>query len=889
MLTLQLSGGRTLTVPYARVGGWGPTPASLMLIADSPSIAEGQHGRPFSGKAGGELRRFLTGYPLPSARECYLTYLSRDVRADLSTFAICPQDEAELWAEIVTVRPRVIVAMGAHVVRYMLGDDITLEMAHAIPHRACAAFAERWQASSCADLPVPVIWPSYSPAAMLHAPTLQAVFAYTMHTLGLFLKGDLPAPPRDVHARYYRRLTDPHAIIHDLAAGAILGADTEGWAHLPWCISASAVGGTGIVIRATDPDAIAATQAAFNRADQVVLHNSLHDLSVLRAMGVEVPAGKLRDTMIAAYLLGLEPQGLKPLAYRHAGMRMQEYSELTAEASAAKALIWLMELHDRLPAKAVKLTKRDAIAAGRWDTTRPGKYEPVYDRDLSPDDQERAKAKGLIARMLDKPADTLRKRWADSRAREILSDELGDLSTWEADPPEATLDEIPESDAIEYAARDADATRRIAPHLHAEIKAYGLEDVYATDLAIVPMIDRMQTVGLGCDVPHFAEVSAFLGYEAELNLEQLREATGRDLNPNSGDQVAEWLYGELRLQDRAPNLRIKKTDSGRLTTNDKTLEALSLLDPTVELIQTGREIRKLKSTYADAIPRLIGRDGRLHPRYRITRTDTGRLSAGDPNVLALPKHSARAALIRNGFVAGEGRELGEWDLSQIEICVLAHDSQDPTMLAAIRAGRDLHHETAARMYGKPGVSKEERYTAKAVNFGTIMGITAMGLRDQFHKNKLTHYTEAMCEELLQQWRAVYPGAWAYIQRKHREARRDGYVRDMWGRLRWLEGVHAADDRMRAEAERQAQATPVQSGAQGIIKRVMAAVWPTLIALRQDFWIEPLLQVHDALVLEYDPTYRDLVHAVMDAAMTQTVTLSVPIRSSFAYGTRLGDL
>lgn len=888
MLTLKLAGGKSVTVPYARVGGWGPTPARVMCIGDSPGVAEGQRGRPFAGKAGGEFRRFLNGYTLPESHELYLTNLSRDVRADLSTWALSDDDERELWEEITAVHPEMIVTLGAYATRYFLGPDATLEMTHAIPHPT-ERHLDWWNAAGYQQ--PPMIFPSYSPSAMLHSPSLQAVFAYTMQTLGLYLKGKLKAPPQDVFASYYRRLTDPAEVLRELTATRSIGADTEGWAHNPWCVSAASVRGAAVVVKAGDREALRAVQTAFNAADEIVLHNSLHDLNVLEALELEVPEGKLRDTMIAAYLLGLEPQGLKPLAYRHAGMLMQEYSELTAEAAISRALIWLLELHDRLPDKPVTLKKSEAVACGLWPEKGGGKYVPVTIGELVGDDVERARAKGLIARMLEKDPATLRKRWADSTAREILAEELQDLPPWAADPPEPTLDEVPEAKAVPYAGRDADATLRIKDHLHAEIKAYGLQEVYETDLGIVPMINRMQTVGIGVDLPHFANLTELFQLEAQINLDALEEMTGRPINPNSGDQVAAWLYDTLHLDQQAPNLRIRRTDGGRLTTNDKTLEALSGLHPSVGLIQEGREIRKLIGTYTTQIPLLIGKDGRLHPRYRITRTDTGRLSAGDPNILALPKHSYRGGLVRNGFVAGEGRELGEWDLAQIEMCVFAHDSQDPVMMDIICRGVDLHRETASMLFGKLAdlITKEERFAAKAINFGILMGITAIGLRDQFHKNGQTHWTEEMCQDLLLEWRRVYKKGWEYIQSKHAEARRYGFVRDMWGRLRWLEGVHAADDRLRAEAERQAQATPTQSGAQGIIKRVMKAVWPTLRSLRRDFWIEPLLQVHDALVLEYDRNTRDFVTTIMEQAMTDTVHLSVPIRSSASFGLRLGDL
>jgi DNA polymerase-1 len=323
--------------------------------------------------------------------------------------------------------------------------------------------------------------------------------------------------------------------------------------------------------------------------------------------------------------------------------------------------------------------------------------------------------------------------------------------------------------------------------------------------------------------------------------------------------------------------------------------------PAVELFQEGREIRKLKGTYADPMPLLIDRDGRLHPRYRITRTDTGRLSAADPNVLALPKHSTRGKLIRMGFLADEGHELGEWDLAQIEMCVFAHDSGDARMIAEILSGVDKHAATASNMFGRPadviyaeakshsGPGEHQRFAAKAVNFGILMGITEHGLCDQFHKNGMLDWTEDRCAELLRDWFKAYPQAALYIERKHAEARRNGYVRDMFGRLRWLEGIHSDDDFIRQEAERMAQATPVQSGAQGIIKRVMRNVWPVLKSLRSAFWIEPLLQVHDALVLEYAADQRELVDSVMMTAMTSAVPLAVPVKASHSFGLRLGEL
>ncbi len=892
----------------SRVPGEGKRPAALMIIGEMPGPDEGRAGRPFVGKSGRELRRYLNGYELPTADDCYLTNFSKTVAPTVKEMVVSDQDREWLLNEIRAVKPTVIATLGAHITGWLIGADHHLETVHGIPH---PLLPER-RAAIGFDV---LVLPGYNPAAMLHSPKLQSVFAYDMRRLSLLLRNRLPRPIVDTLGRDYADA----AISHDLFRyhdAPVLGMDTEGWADRPWCVGVSGEPGTGRIIKAGDTVRLGYLQSFMDAptCTALVLHSALHDLPVLRALGLDLPAEKLHDTMIMAYLLGLEPQGLKALSYRHAGMAMQEYADITADAAGLKAFTWLMQLHDRLPPKPERLTKRDALAAEAagapyYTDTRvkpDGKTETRY-WDLPPldgDDQDRAHARSLIARMLEKhgAAPDLRKTWLDCRAREILVDELCDLHPLDQDPEEPTLDEIDPAVAIDYSARDPDGTLRVYHALRPQIAAMGLDDVYAVDLSIIPMIDRMQTVGLGVDLPHFQEYADFLRMEEAVNLDAIEQTCGYRLNPNSGDQVAELLYDTLKIHEQAINLKLKKTKGGRFSTNDKTLEALAKMHPIIPLIQEGREIRKLRSTYCEAIPRLVGSDGRLHPNYRITRTETGRLSASDPNVLALPKHSERGKLIRYGFIAGDGHELGEWDLAQIEMCMFAHDSQDPVLMAAIIAGLDLHYDTAARVilgltiparvdkaWYSAHVTKKQRFAAKAVNFGILMGITAFGLLDQLHKNGQLQWTLDMCEELLQNWHRIYKVASAYIKQKHAEARRYGFVRDYWGRLRWLEGIHSHDDYIRAEAERMAQATPTQSGAQGVMKRIMRAAWPLLQQMRQEFWVEPLLQIHDALVLEYDVTKAVQVDQIMSYVMQQTVELRVPVRSAWASGKRLSDL
>lgn len=839
-----------------RVPCEGPQPCDWFFLSEYPGIDEVKWGRPFVGRAGRELNRWFDGHTLPYRHEIRIGNLRRTPLPG-KTWCVDPEDEADFHAEMQATQPKVVVTLGAHVTQFFLGD-VTLEQVHGIPHPVTTM-----------DYPI-MVFPTYSPAAALHAPSMQSYFAYDMRRLGLYLEGKLPEAAVDRHTGQYTTHWDGLAL-DDLAV------DTEGLPGRNWGASWSQHDGIGLVVKAGDrflqfAKAVRGLHAFYPKL-RVILHNALHDLRVLREMGLDLDESGIPfdDTMVMAYLLGLEPQSLKALMYRHCGMTHREYTEVVAVPSAAIAHDWMLRLMGY-----------------------PGVPEKVQK---------------LIGAMLakDKP-ETLRKRWTECRSREVLVDEMGLLTFEDADPPEATLDDVPEQEAVNYAGRDADGTRRIKPYLRQQIHAYGLDDVYETDLRIIPMVDRMQAVGIDVDIPHYQLLVEMFTVEERNNAEAIEKLVGSRLNPNSGDQVAHALFDDLRLHEKYPNLRIKKTKGGeakapRLTTNDKVLEALELAHPLVKLIQEGREIRKMRGTYAEAILRLVGRDGRLHPRFRITRTDTGRLSAADPNVLALPKHSERGKLIRMGLRAGPGRVLSEWDLTQIEMVMFACDAMDDVMLDAFRRGLDFHSDTACRNRGytyddfikklkaEDPTTEDERFRAKAVNFGTLMGITEYGLLDQYHKNGLLDKTIDDAAGDLRDWHRTYPQGSTYIDRKHAEARQYGFVRDRWGRMRWLEGIHSADKYIAAEAERMAQATPTQSGAQGVIKRAMGALWPQLVELRKaGMWVECLMQVHDALVLEHEPEYTELIDGVVMDALCHTVTLPIPVKAKAKTGVqRLGEL
>lgn len=874
------------------VMGEGPENARVFVIGEAPGEVEDRTGRPFMGKSGDVLDRYWGRGGVPARADVYLTNAVKVRPVDPRTGKNRKPTDAELreWApvlqeEIRTCDPQLIVTLGATATRLFLDHD--LDTCHGIPHRIVLPVMVDEDTGELRDV---AVHPCFHPAATLHDPTLQALLTYDFQQLGAYCKGQIQA--RVIGSSPQLDITDGGRNFHASATGKhYLALDTEGWESDPWGLSYCDQPWKGAVVRRRQHMELALlTDAITQLQSEVILHYALHDLPVLRALGIDlVGMGvPLHDTMVAAYLLGLEPRGLKALCYRHLGMEMDSYSDLTADAEQRVAFQYLCDLVAGLPDKPVPKSKRKKrdIEAG------------VY---IDADDPlliDLGAAKALLMRMLSGPHDGLRTKWQNGRAREILIDQYALVP----DMPRTTLDDVEDQQrVIQYAGADAIGTRGIFFPLMEQIDAFGLRDCYDTTVGIIPMVDRMQQIGMLVDRGHFQALGPVLDARGDDLDAQITAMIGYPINCSSGDQIAPLLFDKLRLQHKVRNLRLKKTDGGRYSTDDKTLEALEDVHPVVPLIRARREVTKLRGTYVTPAESWIAADGRLHPTLKITATDTGRLAAENPNILAFPKHSEWGKLIRYGFVAAPGHELMSCDLDQIEMRVFAHDANDENMIAEFLSGRDKHASTAALIFGVPyeqlfdaykagdEEAGEQRFAAKAVNFGVLMGITEHGLRDQFHKNGQLHWTTADCNKLLVEWRKAYPAGYEYQQSKHAEARRYGYVRDMFGRLRWVDAVHSEDLYQRAEAERMAQATPIQSGAQGIMQRIMRALWPELVKLRRRAWVEPLLQIHDDLMFELELAARRELEELVLHYMANTVTLRVPVSAKPSYGQSWGEL
>lgn len=867
-----------------RVHGSGPVPCEFCIVGEGPGWEEDRAGKPFVGKTRQELDRYLDGNNLPAQSDVFTTYIYREYKGKdyVYTSDDLLRDEQDLVRELRQVRPRIIIPLGRHATRYFLGD-VDMDSTQRIP----------WRLPPSAKLDFlsddTVVFPIVHPAAGFHNPEMSPHVVAGFQEFARFLEGEIDARglfedpyPSPVYTEI-TTVEQLHAVLSE-ARGANLAIDTEGSVRVPWSIQFSWEPGTAFVVRPANRDVLAGLARHFRTyRPRLTYHSALHDLSVLRALHLPTDLD-FDDTMVQAYLLQLEPQGLKPLCVRHCGMQMQSYDEVLGDASQRLAIDYFLGLWDieQLDYEA----RREEAFWQEIDLGRRIKVPPKLPKTPLHKAVERA----------------LR----SANARNLWSNQVEDIQVAAYNRlgpiPEASLDHTEPAIAIHYGARDADGTTRVREQLRPRVAALGLDDVYHLELGTYPLIERMAYVGLRPDLDHFARLSTTLQGEIDVLKDSLQAVTGSaTFNANSGDQVADYVFDTLGLEG------VKKTSSGRFSTNDKILEALEHEHPEFPVltdIRAYRELYKLKNTFVDRIPDFVHRwphDGRVHSTFRTTRVVTGRLAASDPNLLAMPKHGKFAKDFRKGWIPGDGHILAEWDLSQIELRVLAHLSQDPVLLAVFRGAMrnpdgskvDLHANLAQRIFGgapADHLKGTSRLAAKAINFGLAMGMTYKGLSVELRKNGM-NVSEDDAQRWIDETMTLYAGVPPYQDRMGAEAKRNGYIRCLSGRIRYIGGIASRDERVREEAKRFAFSTPIQEGAQWLMKQAEIRLWAEL-QRRWNIgqWIEPLIQVHDALTLETTPDLGSDVNQFMVWNMTQTPAgFSVPVETSGDYGRNWAEM
>jgi len=424
----------------------------------------------------------------------------------------------------------------------------------------------------------------------------------------------------------------------------------------------------------------------------------------------------------------------------------------------------------------------------------------------------------------------------------------------------------------------ADFLLRVAPILRAEVEKQGLADVYEKiDLPLAPVLARMEAAGVRVDPKALDKISAHMQQEIAGLEKRIHKLAGFEFNINSPQQLAEVLFDKMNLQ--APR---RSRTKARSTAAD-VLEELALTHELPKLVIDYRELSKLKSTYADALPRLIHPvSGRLHTRFSQTGTATGRLSSSNPNLQNIPVRSELGREIRAAFVAAPGNLLLSADYSQIELRILAHLSGDSVLTEAFRRGEDIHSRTAQEVFGVAPFAQtpEHRRVAKVINFGVIYGLSAFGLAQQLgiDQKEAAKFIAAYFER--------YRGVKEFLDRQIAETRKSGITKTLFGRIRPIPEINSPQPNMRSFAERTAMNTPMQGAAADLIKLAMIELDPRLAA---DFESQMILQVHDELLFEGPEKEMKRLRALVKEVMEGVHKFSVPLLVESKVGPSWGDL
>jgi DNA polymerase-1 len=447
-----------------------------------------------------------------------------------------------------------------------------------------------------------------------------------------------------------------------------------------------------------------------------------------------------------------------------------------------------------------------------------------------------------------------------------------------------TMDKVAIELAAPYAAADAAVTYRLVEFLRPKLDELGLTEIFNTlELPLIPVIAAMEREGVVLDTRYLAQLSEQLaGTLANLE-EQIYQVSGYGkFNINSPKQLNDVLFGKLNLSVEG----LRKTTHG-YSTDAAVLDSLRGQHPVIEFLLEYREVSKLANTYVDALPTLINPEtGRVHTSYNQAGAATGRLSSSNPNLQNIPIRTELGREVRRAFVAPEGMRLLSCDYSQVELRILAHISQDKTLLDAFAQGLDIHAATAAAVYGIPveDVTKDQRSFAKRVNFGLIYGMGAFRLaRD-------SDLTLAEARKFIDTYFARLPQVQAYLEGT-KQAARLGPITTLFGRHREFATLRNADSRSNQVAvnaeERVAINMPIQGTAADIMKRAMIDVYNELN--RRKLRSRMILQVHDELVLEVPEAEiaetSDLVVSMMEAAYK----LDAPLRANAQVGQNWRDM
>ena len=433
------------------------------------------------------------------------------------------------------------------------------------------------------------------------------------------------------------------------------------------------------------------------------------------------------------------------------------------------------------------------------------------------------------------------------------------------------LDDV-ETDRSEYLAKCAVALGVLNECIGDKIKENGQEKLYQeVELPLVTVLAHLEINGFLVDDNQLKEFADKLGEKIDALTNEIYMLAGEEFNINSPKQLGVILFDKLELKP------VKKTKTG-YATNADVLEKLRDKHPIVNFIMEYRQLAKLKSTYCDGLTAVVNPNThRIHSVFTQTVTVTGRLSSTEPNLQNIPTRTELGREIRKMFVAKDGYVLVDADYSQIELRVLAHIANDETMINAFRNNEDIHAVTASQVLGIPleDVTKEQRSSAKAVNFGIVYGIGEFSLAQDLHIS--VKEAKAYIESYLEK----YHGVRNYMESIKEQAKKDGYVKTMLNRIRYIPELKSPNYNIRQFGERVALNTPIQGTAADIIKLAMVRVDNRLI--NEGLKSKLILQVHDELIVEAHKDEVDKVKQILSEEMQNAMELNVPLKVDMSTG------
>lgn len=432
-----------------------------------------------------------------------------------------------------------------------------------------------------------------------------------------------------------------------------------------------------------------------------------------------------------------------------------------------------------------------------------------------------------------------------------------------------TMDMVGLERIAEYAAEDADITLQLAQVLRPMVEQANQMALYEQiEEPLIDVLADMEWTGVRIDSASLAHYSATLAEKLNALQERIRTMAGEPaLNINSSRQLGELLFTKMRIAEKP-----KMTKTKQFCTDEEYLQGFAHEHEIVDLILQYRGVKKLLSTYVDALPLLVNPvTGHIHTSYNQAVTATGRLSSANPNLQNIPVRDEIGRPIRAAFVPSDDRHLLlSADYSQVELRLMAHLSGDESLREAFMHGEDIHAATAAKIFGKPigEVTSEERRRAKTANFGIIYGISAFGLSQRLD------IPRAEAKALIDGYFASYPKVKEYMERVTEQARKDGYVTTLFGRRRYLADIASRNANARAFAERNAINAPIQGSAADIMKIAMIRVWQQFRA--EGIRSRIILQVHDEIVVDMLIGERERVERIVREEMEGAATLAVPL-------------